>query len=142
MKARELGLDYGEKRIGIAISDPLYIIAQSLGYVANTKMKQIAEQIQKYCMDYEVCKIVVGLPLGLDGNDTMQTQKTRAFMKVLETYIAIPWVFHDESFTSRDATEALIATGVSRKKRKQKIDGLAAQLMLQSFMDSNKGGLS
>lgn len=136
LKPRVLGLDYGEKRIGVAVTDPLYLIAQGLGYIDNTNILHIVQELKAYLDKYKVATLVVGLPLGLEGQDTEQTKKTRAFLGQIQDKIICKIVFHDESFTSRDAHAVMIQVGMSRKKRKGKIDALAAQLMLQSYMDS------
>jgi putative Holliday junction resolvase len=136
LKPRVLGLDYGEKRIGVAVTDPLYLIAQGLGYIDNKNMLHIVKELKAYLDKYQVATLVVGLPLGLEGEDTKQTKKTRAFLAQIKDKIICEIVFHDESFTSRDAHAVMIQVGMSRKKRKGKIDALAAQLMLQSYMDS------
>lgn len=132
--ARLLGLDYGHKRIGVAISDPLYITAQALGYISNNGFQEVVKAIHSYCIDYEIARIVVGEPLNLEGNPTEQTRIVWHFAKQLQDSVTLPISLHDESLTSKEAEETMILAGVSRKKRKQHVDGLAAQLMLQSFM--------
>ena len=134
---RVLGLDHGEKRIGVAISDPLHITAQSLGYIENKGQAYVHQAIREYNEQYMLSKIVVGLPIKLDGSDTPQTKKVRAFVEQLEE-LNIPVELYDERLTSVSAENMLISAGMRRDKRKQKIDGLAAQIMLQTFMDTHK----
>ncbi len=137
MKPRYLGLDYGDKRIGVAMSDGLYLTAQPKGVIANTGLKAVLKEIDVYAKDYMIETIVLGLPLGLSGQDTEQTKKVRGFKNKLEKKLSYKVCFHDESLTSKEAEAVLIQGGMSRKKRKGKIDAMAAQLMLQSYMDQN-----
>ncbi|OED35979.1 hypothetical protein AB834_03470 [PVC group bacterium (ex Bugula neritina AB1)] len=137
MKPCLLGLDFGEKRIGVAVSDALYLTAQPRGFILNSGIKSILEEIMTFFEMYGFCKIVLGLPLGLNDQETQQTQKVKSFKSQIEKNTSFEVVFHDESFTTKEAERILIQGGMSRKKRKNKIDAIAAQLMLQSYMDQN-----
>ncbi len=134
-----LGLDYGEKRIGVAASDRLFITSQVVGYVPADQEKDMLQcDLEALLQSHKVIKIVVGLPLQLNGKDTPQTQKTREFAEWLETVFPdIPVVLFDERFTSVSANNILISAGVRRGKRKQKVDGLAAQIMLHHYMETH-----
>ena len=130
-----LGLDYGEKRIGVAVSDPMYIIALSVGYIDNTEDDGVIDKIKELICEHKVEKIIVGLPIRWDGKDSAQTEKTRVFIAELEDKLDVPVEAFDERFTTKTAQQALISGGMSRKKRKQKVDKIAAQIMLQNYMN-------
>jgi len=133
-----LGLDFGEKRIGMAVSDGLFITAQVAGKIEYEGERGWEEPLKAAVQKYSAHKIVVGLPIRMDGKDTAQTTKTREFIENVKAIVSIPVDSYDERFTSVSAQRTLISAGVNRKKRKQVIDGLAAQIMLQTYMNSGK----
>lgn len=130
-----LGIDYGTKRIGIAISDPLGIIANGLptldAEVALTK-------IQKIVKDERVAKIVLGYPKKMDGTIGPAAQAVEEFKVKLKETCEIPITLWDERLTTAEATKRLIEADVSREKRKQLVDKTAATLILQGYLDSKK----
>ena len=127
-----LGLDHGEKRIGIAISDGLYITAQAKGHFLFKDMPSFMEELKKYIKQENIHKIVLGLPLNMNGTDSAQTRNAREFAEEKKKNVEIPIELWDERLTSKFADKLLISSGMRRDKRKKKIDGLAAQIMLQS----------
>jgi putative holliday junction resolvase len=129
-----LGLDYGERRIGVAVSDALFITAQSAGYIDCQKTPDIIAEIKNLIEKRGIDKIVVGLPIRLDGKDTAQTEKTRNFIEELKQELDVAIDSFDERLTSKAAERTLISAGMRRNKRKQKIDAMAAQMMLQTYM--------
>lgn len=130
---RILGLDYGAKRIGVAISDPLGITAQPLTVITTIEeLKPILEHYQP------VSTIVVGWPKTLSGQLGPQTEKVREFIQELKNIVSQPIITWDERLTSAAANKMLISAGASRKKRKQVVDKTAAALILQSYLDSQK----
>ena len=136
-QGRILAIDYGEKRIGIAISDPLGITAQSLPTLANNSLK--FEEIKKLAETKMVCEIVIGLPRRLNGTIGPAAENVQRFGDELAKHVAIPIVYWDEWFTTSEAEKLLISADKSRQKRKQVIDMVAAQLILQGYLDSKPG---
>ncbi|MBP6385689.1 MAG: Holliday junction resolvase RuvX [Pseudarcicella sp.] len=134
---RIVAIDYGSKRVGIAVTDPLQIIATALDTIHS---KDIIDYLKKYCSTENVELFVVGMPVNLDSTDTNNTQLVKTFIKHLSTNIPeIPIQLHDERLTSVMAHHAMIAGGSTKKERKQKgnIDKVAATIILQSFMESS-----
>jgi len=126
---RILAVDQGEKRIGLAISDETGTIAQSIGYVTS-----IAELL-KVATDRGAGRILVGLPKRLDGTASPQTERVESFIETLKSTTPLPVLKWDERLTTAQATRVLLEGNVRRKDRREKIDQLAAQLMLQSYLD-------
>ena len=129
---RILALDYGRKRIGVAISDPLGITAQPQPYLPASK--KIIEEVQTLVQVKQIEKIIVGLPLTMKGTDSEMTIEVRAFTKNLQEKILIPIELYDERCTSDSANRLLIEANVSRQKRKEVVDSIAAAILLQSYM--------
>lgn len=142
---RILGLDYGSVTVGAAISDPLMLTAQPLTTIKRTsedKLRRTFAEIETIIGTYGVEKIVVGLPKNM--NDTLgeRAQKTLGFSEKLSKRVGLPVVMWDERLTTWQANEILDETGFSKDKteRKAVIDQIAAQLILQSYMDYTAGG--
>jgi putative holliday junction resolvase len=132
---RILAIDYGTKRVGLAVTDPLKIIATALDTVHS---KDIFVFLKTYLETEEVESFVVGMPVNLDGEDTNNTPHVKGFVKNLKkTYPEIPVHLHDERFTSKMALQAMIAGGSSKKDRREKgnIDKISATIILQSYME-------
>lgn len=145
---RILGLDVGEKTIGVAVSDPLCITAQGVTTIERVGIRKDAGKVIDYIREYECEAVVVGLPLSLDGTDSVQTEKVREFRKMLEnklkslgplSKVKVDW--QDERFTTKIAERVMIEADVSRKDRKKVIDRQAAIIILQSYLDSHIGKL-
>ncbi|MCG3148308.1 MAG: putative pre-16S rRNA nuclease [Verrucomicrobiae bacterium] len=134
---RVLAVDQGAKRIGLAISDETGTIAQSIGYVTSIV------ELLRVAGEREAGKILVGLPRRLDGSASPQTERVEAFIATLKEATTLPVVKWDERLTTAQATRVLLEGNVRRKDRKEKVDQLAAQLMLQSYLDAQNcsGGL-
>jgi len=133
---RILGVDYGHKRIGLALSDESGTIAQPLTYIDGGAAGKVSLELAQLCDERQVGKIVVGVPLRLDGKPSEQTERTLAFIAELRRATTIPVAQWDERLTSVQAERALLEGNVRRSDRKQKIDKLAAQIMLQSYLDA------
>lgn len=134
--ARILGIDYGERRIGVAISDTTGTIATPLQTIDGTAPQQAARAIAEIARDREVERIVVGLPMRMDGSSGPSAENAKAFGERLLKAGSCPVEYWDERFSSRTAEQALIEGGARRQKRKQVIDKLAAQIILQHYLDS------
>ena len=139
---RAISLDVGDKTIGVALSDMLGITANGLMTIDRIGIRKDADKVLNLVKEHGCDTIVIGLPLNLDGCDSVQTQKVRDFRKMLENKMMstgikdIHVVFQDERFTTKIAENVLIEADVSRKKRRQVIDKQAAVIILQSFLDS------
>lgn len=139
---RILGIDYGGKRIGISISDPLHIIATSLETIPNNArtLEALAEIVQR---EHVGC-IVVGMPLNLKGEKAQKAQEVVGFIARLKKKIDIEILTWDERFTSSIAQDSLLRMGTKKKERrtnKGRVDSMAAAIMLQNFLDSRKRSL-
>ncbi len=133
---RILGLDYGSKRLGVAVSDPLGITAQPIAVVDSSNA--VAE-LHKIVKEYSpVETIVVGLPKTMKGELGPAAQNVLAFVETLKQNFDLKIVTWDERLTTAGVTKGLIAAGLSRKQRKQVIDKSAAAVILQSYMDTRK----
>ena len=133
---RVLGLDVGERRIGVALSDALGITAQRLTLLERRELAKDLEAIRALATTHAVEAVVVGLPLTLKGEVGPQATRVLAFVEALKACVACPVNVMDERLTTVQSERALIAMDVRRDKRKQVIDQLAAQLILQSYLDA------
>ncbi len=130
-----LGLDLGRKRIGLAISDDLNITAQALDFIAFKDLNSFVSDMVQLIAEKGVTKFVVGNPRNMKGTESAGSLRAKEFAESLKDKSGIDAVLWDERLTTVSAEKILISANVRRKKRKQKIDSLAAQLMLQSYLD-------
>lgn len=135
---RILGLDYGSKRIGVAICDELGITAQVLATITRKNQEQDIEVIAGFIRRYVVERIVIGYPIRLDGTEGIQCEKVNRFIRILESTFSLPVIRWDETLTTKEAEEILIGANMRRKKRKNVVDKLAASLILQGYLNSLK----
>lgn len=133
-----LGVDYGDARIGLSVCDELEILASPLCTVKSESMRKNIDRIASVAKEENVGLIVVGLPLNMDGSEGERASKSRSFGKVLEKVAGIRVEYFDERLTSVEAEEIMDRTGVKQSKRKNIVDRIAAQLILQNYMDANK----
>jgi len=133
---RLLAIDYGEKRLGLAISDPNQIISKPLKTLILSDSKYIYNELEKIISDYEIQKLIIGLPIGMDGKNTQQTSKVEAFKENLQNKIGIPIILFDERLSSVSAKKSLISQGIKTGHNKSKIDQTAAAIFLQHFLDT------
>jgi len=136
---RILGIDFGTRRIGIAVSDPLGIIARGLTVVRNSP--QAVTEIARLAAEYDVEKVVLGLPLTLKGQKGEKAAEVEAFAEALRKVLRVDVVFWDERFSSYTAHETLRTMGVRKKARqsKERIDEMASALILQGYLDRTRG---
>lgn len=132
-----LGLDLGSKTLGVAVSDYLEIIANPIGtfYFQDNDLNSALEQTTKFVKEYDIKKIVLGLPKHMNGDIGTQAEYCLEFKKMLEDKLALEVIMIDERLTSRMAEKVMITADISRKKRKQNVDKLAATIILQSYLD-------
>ena len=135
---RILALDHGTKRIGVAVSDELKMIAQPLEFIPAEPFADVLARLKKIILQKEVELILVGMPRNMDGSYGPAALKVREFAAVLKDKIAVPIQTWDERLTSAQAQRFLIQGGVRREQRKQKVDKTAAAILLQSYLDSLK----
>lgn len=135
---RIMGLDVGDRRIGVALSDSLGITAQRLALVERRALSDDLDAIGALAKQHEVRVIVIGLPLTLRGETGPQAKKVEAFTAALRRKIPVPVEMVDERLTTAQGERALLETGASRKQRKAAIDQVAAQLILQQFLDTQR----
>jgi putative Holliday junction resolvase len=131
-----IGLDPGEKRIGVAVSDTSRIIASSLGTVARTKFAADAEAIFQFYDQRQCIGLVIGLPLNMDGSSGPSAQSARAFARNLVGLRDCPLLLWDERLSSAAVTRTLIEGDASRRRRSEVIDKMAAAYMLQGALDA------
>lgn len=132
---RILGLDVGDVRTGVAVTDPMRIIAQAKEVIQNTTMDKDVEAISKIVEETGAVGIVVGLPLNQKGEVGPQAEKVLAFIESLKKAVSVEIVTQDERFSTVAAERMLIEAKVRRKGRKKVIDKVAAQQILQAWMD-------
>ena len=139
---RILGLDVGTKTVGVAVSDPLGILATGVTTTERTGIRKDTGKVIDYIREYGCETVVIGLPLSLDGNDSVQTQKVRDFRTMLEnklrssgplSKVRVEW--QDERYSTVEAEEVLIEADMSREDRKKIIDRQAAIVILQRYLD-------
>lgn len=137
---RILALDHGTKRVGVAVSDEMYIIAQPLEYIAPEPFVVFLARLKQIISEKEIGQILVGMPRNMDGSYGPAALKVQAFVAVLKDAVTIPIKLWDERLTSTQAQRFLIQGGVRRDQRKEKVDKTAAAILLQSYLDSGAAG--
>lgn len=135
---RVLGLDVGSRRIGVAVSDPLGIIAQGLDTLQRRNKRHDFGHLERVIKEYKVKEIVVGLPLRMSGAQGIQAEKMQAFAEELRKRFRLPVHLWDERLTSAEANRLLRETDLSIEKRGQAVDRMAAVLILQGWMESRR----
>ena len=130
-----LALDVGKKRIGMALSDPLGVIATGIPTLERQTLAWDLEQIQKIASERKVQRIVLGLPLHLDGRMGKEAQEMLVFKDEIHDKTRLPVEMFDERWTTVQAEKSLLEGDLSRKKRKERIDRIAAQLILQGYLE-------
>lgn len=136
MSVRILGIDYGEKRVGLALSDPLGITAQPLECIGRENDAQVAGEIERLIQIHNIKQVVVGMPIHLSGKDSSQTKRIRRFILKLRKILGTKIEAWDERMSSAEAERALIDMDVRRSRRKEIRDIMAAQFILQGYLDT------
>jgi putative Holliday junction resolvase len=131
---RFLGLDVGSKRIGVAVSDELGAIASPVGFVERGRGDRAS--FRELLARYGAIGLVAGLPAGLSGREGPQAADTRAYAEALAADLDLPLAYWDERLTTTIAERSLIASGTRRDKRRERIDSVAAAVMLQGYLDA------
>ena len=135
---RVLSIDYGDKRIGLALSDLLKIIAKPFKTIDNTSKKHVIDEIISIIKKHNVGKILVGLPITLKGNHSEQTKKVLSFIELLKESVSIKIETYDERLSSIQAKRSLVEQGVKTGHNKSEIDKTAAAIFLQGYLDGHK----
>ena len=138
---RILSIDYGNKRVGLAVSDPLKMIATSLPTMTIASMDDAVKNLFDILQNYDIEAIIIGYPLGISGKKTDQTEIVDKFikkMKEVTKIVIIPW---DERYTSVEAKQILREKGVKSRHDKGLIDQMSARIILQEYLNSISGGL-
>lgn len=133
---RILALDHGTRRVGVAVSDELKMIATPLEYIAPEPFADFLARLKQILAEKEVELILIGLPRNMDGSYGPAAQKVHEFVTVLKTELTVPIKTLDERLTTVQANRSLLQANVRRDQRKEKVDKTAAAILLQSYLDS------
>ncbi|HPB70008.1 MAG TPA: Holliday junction resolvase RuvX [Syntrophales bacterium] len=133
---RIMGMDYGEKRIGIALSDELGLTAQGLPTIVRKNRRQVLEAIGDLIARYGVERIVLGYPIRLDGSEAVQCAKVNRFAATLRASFDLPVIRQDETLTTREAEDLMREAGLRRERRRRSVDRVAASLILQGYLNA------
>ena len=138
---RILGLDFGSKTVGVAVSDGLLLTAQGVETIERkdeNKLRKTCARIEELIAEYEITEIVLGLPKNMNNTEGERVEKTKAFGEMLERRTGLPVHYWDERLTTVAAEQILMESGVRRENRKAVIDKVAAELILQGYLDCLK----
>ncbi|TET24139.1 MAG: Holliday junction resolvase RuvX [Candidatus Aminicenantes bacterium] len=135
---RILGVDFGDRNIGLAVSDKLLITAQALGSYRVKNEEEDKKYFKDLVLKYEIEEIVIGLPLRMDGTPGTRVQKTQKFASWLENVLKLPIVFWDERLTTKQALDILNQQKISGKKKKKLKDQISATIILSVYLESKR----
>lgn len=135
---RLLAIDYGEKRIGLAMSDALQMFAKPFETLENKSAENTFDYLRKLITEKQIGKVIVGIPWSLEGTATDKTRETQQFLQELQNKLDVPVVGSDERFTTSDANELLKEMGYNWKQARKVIDAMAACLILKRFLEKNE----
>lgn len=138
MAERILGVDFGDTRTGLAVSDTLGMLAGGIGYVNSTYLPKTVELVAEKAREYNVSKIVVGLPINMNGTYGPRAEHAKEFAKALEKAVGVSVEMFDERCSTMAAHQILNLTDTRGKKRKAAVDTLSAQIILQNYLDSKR----
>ena len=137
VRGKILGVDYGDVRTGLAVSDMLGFLASGIGTIRPGGMRNTAIAVAEEAKKQNAVRIVIGLPKNMDGSEGFRAEAVRAFAFLLAEYTDIPYVFYDERLSTVEAHNFLNLTDTKGKKRKEVVDTLSAQIILQNYLDAN-----
>lgn len=140
-KNRILGLDFGSKTVGVAVSDPLGLTAQGVEIIRRQKpgkLRRTLARIEELILEYGADRIVLGYPKNMNGTEGIRCEKTMEFKEMLEKKTALPVFLCDERLTTVTAHELMDETGLKKEDHKKYVDELAAMLILQDYMDAHR----
>lgn len=135
---RIMGLDFGSKTVGVAVSDSLLLTAQGVEIIRRkeeNKLRQTLARIEELILEYEVKEIVLGLPKNMNATEGIRAELTREFQDKLERRTGLPVVLWDERLTTVAADKAMMEAGIRRENRKEHVDKIAAVFILQGYLD-------
>ena len=135
---RTMGLDLGTKTIGVAVSDGLGLTAQGVTTVRRTSLKADLAALADLAREHDVSRVVLGLPLNMDGSEGPRAEASRKFADTLGTALGLPVELWDERLSTVAATRTLLEADVSRARRREVIDQVAAQFILQGWLDAHR----
>ena len=138
MQEQLMGLDYGDSRTGVAVSDLLGITAQGVESVKHTGEKQLIQRLKEIINEYQVKKIVIGLPLNMNATSGQRVEKTKKFIEKLKSEFGLEVLTIDERLTTVASHRTMTELGVNKNKKKNLVDMMSAILILQMYMDRNK----
>lgn len=133
--SRQLGIDFGTRRIGLALSDPTGTLASPLPYLENTDPREVAANLKKLVETHAVETIVIGLPRNMDGTFGPAAEKVRKFITQIQPHLPAQIVTQDERLTTAQASRDLSQMGLRQKELRKKVDSSSACLILQQFLD-------
>ena len=139
-ETRSLGLDIGDRRIGVALGDPGGILASPFTIIDRSDDSQAIEAIISIINQHQVEQIVVGWPRSMDGSTGKQAEKVKDFVQRLRSYTEVPVEFRDERLTTVSAKRLMQAANTKKTRRRAKDDAIAAALILQGYLDEARGG--
>lgn len=138
MQGRIMGLDYGDSRTGVAVSDLLGITAQGVESIKHTGEKQLIQRLSQIIKEYQVNKIVIGLPLNMNASSGQRVEKTKKFIEKLKNEFGLEVETIDERLTTVASHRTMTELGVNKNKKKNIVDMMSAILILQMYMDRNR----
>jgi putative Holliday junction resolvase len=137
-QGRIMAIDLGEKRIGVALSDPTRTLAKAYGVLARKSRREDFERFGRIIAEQAVALVVMGLPITLSGEEGQRAAWVRDYTAELQQHLPVPIVFWDESLTTKEAEASLRARGQRGKKIKQRVDAVAAAFILESFLNAER----
>ena len=141
MEGRVLGLDFGSKTVGVAVSDALMLTAQGVETIERkeeNKLRRTLARIEELIVEYDISEIVLGLPKNMNGTEGIRAELTNEFKEKLERRTGLPVTLWDERLTTVAADKTMMESGVRRENRKDYVDMIAAVLILQGYLDRKK----